>query len=333
MPGRPEAGAPSVILIRGSPTRIGNRRPDMRMPFIPRFLSVNRAALAACVVLALGLTACRDKDEAVAPPPAAQTTPPPAPPAPELKDVSEHDPRYVVGISFPPEAKQYPGLASALQRYADGARADLQKAVQAADPAKQSSPYDLTLNFSMLVRMPELVAVAADGSSYTGGAHGEPLVARFVWLPKQDRMLTANDLFANATAWNTISDYAREQLHAALSQRIDADELPPDERAETIRTVGRMIDEGTQPSAATFAAFEPIPAPAPDGERLMGLRFVFPPYQVGPYVDGVRTVDVPTEILSPLLVPQLKPLFVDVKPPQPAVPVDGDPAGPPQIAK
>ena len=77
MPGRPEAGAPSVILIRGSSTRIGNRRPDMRMPLIPRLLSTNRAALAACVVLALGLTACRDKDEAVAPPPAAQTTPPP----------------------------------------------------------------------------------------------------------------------------------------------------------------------------------------------------------------------------------------------------------------
>lgn len=305
----------------------------MRMTLSPRFASANRAVLAACVVLALGLTACRDKDEAVAPAPAAQTVPPPAPPAPELKDVIEHDPRYVVGISFPPEARQYPGLAVALQRYADGARADLIKAVQAADPAKQTSPYDLTLNFSMLVQTPELVAVAADGSSYTGGAHGDPLVARFVWLPKQDRMLTANDLFANATAWNTISDYAREQLHATLSQRIDADELPPAERAETIRTVGRMIDEGTQPKAATFAAFEPIPAPAPDGERLMGLRFVFPPYQVGPYVDGVRTVEVPTALLTPLLVPQLKPLFVDVKPPQTDASDEGDAAGLPQIAK
>jgi len=299
----------------------------------PRFIFPKHAALAACVLLALGLAACRDKEEAVTPPPAAQTTPPPAPPPPELKDVIEHDPRYLVGISFPPEAKQYPGLATALQQYADGAKAELMKAVQAADPAKQSSPYDLTLNFSMLLRTPELVAVAADGSSYTGGAHGDPLVARFVWLPKQDRMLTANDLFANPTAWNTISDYVREQLHAALSQRVDADELPPDERAETMRSVGRMIDEGTQPTAATFAAFEPIPAPAPDNERLMGLRFVFPPYQVGPYVDGVRTVDVPTEILSPLLVPQLKPLFVDVKPPQPAVPVEGETIGTPQVVR
>lgn len=314
------------------PHWIGNRRPDTPMPITPRSQAAKRTALAVSVALILGLTACRDKDEAVAPPPAAQTTPPPAPPAPELKDLIERDPRYVVGISFPPDAKRYPGLAAALQRYADGARDELLKAVQAADPAKQSAPYELTLNFSMLAESPAVVAVAVDGASYTGGAHGDPLMARFVWLPKQERMLTANDLFANATAWNTISDYAREQLHAALSQRVDADELPPDQRAETIRTVGRMIDEGTQPTPTAFAAFEPIPAPAPETERLMGLRFVFPPYQVGPYVDGVRTVDVPTAILSPLLVPELRPLFVDVKP-QAAVPVEGDMAGPPQIAR
>ena len=285
--------------------------------------------LATALVLALALVACdKDKPQTAAPPPAPAASRPAPPPA-ELKDIIEHDARYVVGISFPPEARKYPGLATALQGYADGARAELLKAVQGADPAKQTSPFDLTLNFSLLLETPDVVAVAADGSSFTGGAHGDPLVARFVWLPKQQKMLTANDLFADPNAWTLLSDYAREQLHAALSQRVDADELSPTERADVMRSVGRMIDEGTEPTATAFAAFEPIAAPAPDGGRLMGLRFVFPPYQVGPYVDGVRTVEVPTAVLMPSLSPALRPLFVDVKPAPAPVPTDATAA--PQV--
>ena len=274
---------------------------------------------ALALLLTLSLPACRDREEATPPKPATTAkTETPAPAPIELKDVIEQDARYIIGISYPPAAKRYPGLAEALHRYAEGARAELLKAVQAADPAKQIAPYELSLNMTLLTDTPDVVAVAADGASFTGGAHGVPLVARFVWLPKQQKLLTANDLFIDPAGWSTISDYAREQLHAALSQRVDADELPPGERAEVMRSVGRMIDEGTEPAPASFAAFEPVLAP--DGVKLMALRFVFPPYQVGPYVDGVRTVEVPTAVLAPLLTPELRPMFVVVQPPPVAAP-------------
>lgn len=280
------------------------------------------------LVLVLSMTACRDRDQDSTPaaPAAATETPAETAKPVELKDVIEQDARYVVGISFPPAANKYPGLAEALQRYADGARAELMNAVKAADPAKQPMPFDLSLAFTLQAETPELVAVAADGASYTGGAHGAPLVARFVWLPKQNRLLTANELFADAKAWSAISDHVREQLHATLSQRVDADELPPAERAEVMRTVGRMIDEGTRPVPSSFAAFEPVLAPG--GEKLVALRFVFPPYQVGPYVDGVRSVEVPTRVLAPLLVAQWRPMFVDA--PAPAA-VAADVGGPPVL--
>lgn len=280
----------------------------------PSFMAL--AVLAA----ALLLPACK-KDKDATPPPtvpaeaAVQLQPAPA----ELKDVIEQDARYIIGISYPPAAKKYPGLAEELRRYAEGARAELLKAVQGGDPAKQTSPYDLTLNFTLIAETPELVAVAADGAAFTGGAHGAPLVARFVWLPQQNKLLTANDLFPDPKGWNAISEYAREQLHASLSQRVDADELPAGERAEVMRSVGRMIDEGTTPVPASFAAFEP--ALAPDSDKLMGLRFVFPPYQVGPYVDGVRTVEVPTAVLMPNLAPAYRAMFVVAKP-VPATPLD-----------
>lgn len=286
-----------------------------------------RFPIAAALCAALLLAACKkDRDETSTPQTAETPVAAPAPPAPvELKDVIENDARYIVGISYPKQAAKYPGLAEALHRYAETARGELLKAVAAGDAAKQNGPYDLTLNFTLVAETPEVVGVAADGSSFTGGAHGTPLVARFVWLPQQNKLLASDQLFADPRSWAVISDYTREQLHAALSQRVDDDELPPEERADIMRSVGKMIDAGTEPQAASFAAFEPVLAP--DSDKLMALRFVFPPYQVGPYVDGVRTVEVPTAVLLPHLAPEFRGMFVVAKPavvaeaaPEPAAP-------------
>jgi hypothetical protein len=67
-----------------------------------------------------------------------------------------------------------------------------------------------------------------------------------------------------------------------------------------------MIEEGTAPDPANFDQFEPIPG---DAGRLAGLRFVFPPYQVGPYAAGTQSVDVPAALLRPLVAPAYRDLF------------------------
>lgn len=232
----------------------------------------------------------------------------PAPPvAGALEDVLETNARYIIGISYPPVAEKYPGLASELKKFADSARSELMQAVSGLGNDTPTSPYDLSLRFNPLLETPQLVAIAADGSSYTGGAHGTPLIARFVWLPQQNTLLQADKLVPQAAGWKAISDYVREQLHGALSQRVDADELSPGERAELIRSAGKMIDEGSEANARNFAQFEPI---AGAGGKLKGLRFVFPPYQIGPYADGTQTVEVPAEILLPHVAPEYRMLFV-----------------------
>jgi hypothetical protein len=43
--------------------------------------------------------------------------------------------------------------------------------------------------------------------------------------------------------------------------------------------------------------------------RLRALRFVFPPYQVGPYSDGVQTVEVPASVLLPHVAAEYRGLF------------------------
>lgn len=224
----------------------------------------------------------------------------------ELRDVVEMDSRFIVGISYPPEANKYPGLAAELHRYAQAAREELMEAVGGAT-LQPGTMYDLSLSFTTLVDTPDMLAIAADGSSYTGGAHDNPLIERFVWLVREQKLLTADELVPGDGDWQVISGYVREQLHAALSQRIDADELAPDERSRLIRSAGRMIDEGSGPDVANYQQFEPVPGP---GGKLSGLRFVFPPYQVGPYSDGVQTVEVPAAVLVPHVAEAYRGLFV-----------------------
>ena len=262
----------------------------------------------ALSLLSLGLLACnREGPAPVVPPPSTSATTALSKSASPLADVVETTPDYVIGISYPPSAARYPGLATKLKRYADAARAELLQAVKARQDAHAgASPYDLSISFTEVLDSPTLFAVAADGSSYTGGAHGAPLIARFVWLPQKGRLLNASDLVPDAQSWTPIAAHVREQLHSALSQRVDADDLPPGERVEVLRNASRMIDDGTEPRPDNFAMFEPVVAPS---GKLRALRFVFAPYQVGPYSDGTQTVEVPAAVLLPHIAPAYRDLF------------------------
>ncbi len=264
------------------------------------------SCLVPLLLLAM-LPACERQADPRAPDAQVPAAPVQAPEAVPLQDVVETRPDYIVGISFPQSAAKHAGLAQALKAYADAARNDLMQAVAGLQGQKPTAPYDLSLQFSGLVDTPEVVAVAADGSSYTGGAHGNPLVARFVWLPRTQEMLTVQALFPTASAWQVIADASREQLATSLSQRLDADVVEGADRAQLLQSSTSMIDEGTAPKAENFAQFEPV---MDVSGRIRALRFVFPPYQVGPYSDGTRSVDIPAPVLLPLVAPEYKALFI-----------------------
>ncbi|MEN4937887.1 DUF3298 domain-containing protein [Stenotrophomonas sp. TWI1151] len=267
----------------------------------------NRRALrASALAMAMGvvvLAGCNKHDGDTQAPAAPVDTaaeavaPAVAPDAPvELRDVIETSPQAVVGITYPPDIARYPGLAKALGGYADSARAELQQALDGLGNDKPTMPYELSLTFEKVLETPQLVVVTADGSRYTGGAHGEPLVARFVWLPEQQQMLTADKLVADAKGWKAISDYVADQLRKRVATRLSGDEMEPAQMQESLRNASRMIADGTGPSADNFRQFQPLTGS--DG-RISAIRFVFPPYQVGPYSDGTQTVDVPAAVLVP----------------------------------
>lgn len=283
----------------------------LRMPNV-----ANGKTVVAPLLLTAMLAACNRPPSTPADPAGGTPASPPstasseAPPAPAggLSDVAESNPRYVVGISYPPQASRYPQLAKAMGDYASAARAELMHAVDGLGSEKPTAPYELSLAFEMVAETPDVVAVAADGGRYTGGAHGEPLVARFTWLPRQQAMLTIQTLLPSPEGLQAISGYVREQLHTSASLRTEGgDDMTPEDRARLLQSSNEMIDEGTGPDPANFSQFQPVING--DG-RIAAIRFVFPPYQVGPYTDGTQTADVPAQALRPYLAPQLAPLFL-----------------------
>lgn len=262
------------------------------------------------LLLAAGSGCEREREDARAtavPEEPAPTAVAPVPePAPKLEDVIETTGSYIIGVSYDPTISGYPGLSEVVRTHAAQAHAELMEAVDAFGNDQPPSPYELSLAYRTVVETPELVAVSVDGSRYTGGAHAEPIVERFVWLPKQQRMLTAARLIPDEESWSDVGGYIREQLHTALSVRADRDNLAPEERSRLVREADKNIREGTAPDVANFSSFEPRLDPS---GRISGLRFIFPPYQVGPYVDGTQAVDVPAEVLLPHVAPEYRDLF------------------------
>src|SRR3546814_17771753 len=98
------------------------------------------------------------------------------------------------------------------------------QAVDGLAGEKPSEPYDLSLAFNMLAETPQVVTVAANGSSYTGGAHGNPLVARFVWLPQRNELPQAQRLVAGPDRWRAIPHGLSQHLHPEHSRPLDAAE-------------------------------------------------------------------------------------------------------------
>ena len=74
--------------------------------------------------LVLALAACNRSPQQQAAMPAPATAPQPAPAAGpvDLSDISERDPRYLIGISFPPELKRHPALAAEVKHDAEAMR-------------------------------------------------------------------------------------------------------------------------------------------------------------------------------------------------------------------
>ncbi|HET7358705.1 MAG TPA: DUF4163 domain-containing protein [Rhodanobacteraceae bacterium] len=250
-----------------------------------------RLVLCIAASACLGLSAC-GRDPAPAPPAPATTVA-----SGQLTD-SAHSDKYRVIIHYPALPATQAPLAEALRQFGDHAKHDFLATF--ADPARlprtSSYPWTMTLDFKVEARTPDFVSVVAKGDSYTGGAHGNPILASFTYAIGEDRIVTLEDLFTDMPGGlRALSAAARADLRGRLG-------APP---GAGIGSDANWIDTGTAPTAANYQVFSVHPG----GDRADGLQLWFAPYQVASYADGVQTVEIPAAAFAAQLKPGYRAAF------------------------
>ncbi len=265
-----------------------------------------RPALLALACLAAFSTSCR-REAPVATSPAGDSTAQANAAPVVLQDQVEHTPTYLLGITYPKGVALPPGLAQDMKAYADASRKRL---VDAAAPHKAGDPgvpYDMSLEFRQITPQARgLIAIAADGSLYTGGAQGDPLIRRFLWDVRTGSLIRSPDLLTGEAGWVAVSNSVRESLVAQIRTRMDDDKATPEDIDKAIAKMKPVVEAGTTPAASEFSEFEPM---IDTQGKLIGLTFVFPPYQVAGYADGIQRADVPVSVFQQYLDPKYRGLF------------------------
>ncbi len=219
---------------------------------------------------------------------------------PAADEDTGHGDGYSYRIHYPSLDSQWQTLHDALHAYADTQKKDF-IAAQAGEHSANAGEYKLDITFTVARHTDEFVSVLVSGSSFTGGAHPNPLTASFVAYTAQNRLVAIGDLFTDqAAALKIISDEARAQLQGRFDAQLREQIGEGDKLAPALKEMREWVERGTEPKAENFAAY------LVDGldSKAIGLTLVFPPYQVAPYVDGAPQVEVPARLFHTLLKPE-----------------------------
>jgi hypothetical protein len=210
-----------------------------------------------------------------------------------------HGDGYSYHIRYPALDQEWTALSGALHEYATVQKKDF-LAAQSGERSPNVAEYQLDITFNVARRTDDFVSVLVNGSSYTGGAHPNPLVASFVLHTSDRKLVTIGDLFADTdAAMKILSDESHRQLEGRFDAQLRDQVGEGSALAPALKDMREWVARGTEPKPENFAVF------LVDGleSKAIGLTLVFPPYQVAPYVDGAPQIEVPAKLFHALLKP------------------------------
>ncbi len=211
---------------------------------------------------------------------------------------SATDRLYTLEVDSPELKPDWAPLKVALDDYVVRRKHEFLEGLK--DPAAQREarqmPWDLNLDIAVAAHTDRFVNAQVDGSSFTGGAHPLPIVDSFTYDIANRRLIALDDLFADPRAAEAaFAVEARRQLLTEL----DAPDNP-------LASDPQLIREGTEPGKQHYRVFGLVTG---DDDKVHGLSFTFPPYQVAAYAAGTQTLDVPTTVFEALLKPEYRDAF------------------------
>ena len=195
--------------------------------------------------------------------------------------------------SLAPEAALEPALVRDMRAEALAERAKVLREAEAA--SADTRPGDRKYQYEWIERWkPEaetdlLLALSAQQYTYTGGAHGNVLLRSVLWDRGVGRRLGFAELFQTPAK-------AMAALKPAFCTALD------EERKQ--RRGGELGQ--TFNDCPDFAAY-PI-VPMGDGE-INALRVLVPPYEAGPWAEGVYEITLDAALVRPFLAARYAPAF------------------------
>ncbi len=243
--------------------------------------------------------------------PAPEATPPPAAQAGSAvgtRELLDSGPGWGFRAEWPAAVERYPRLAEAIRDSIGAARREIigyatpegdgPPCGPDAEPegCEVTPPIETQMQWRIAIETPHYVAASMEGYRYTGGAHGMPMYETVHYEVASDRLLEVVDLMQNRSGWEALAERLRAELYRRGEESLF--ESPPEEVDAQRAAQREWIDRGTEPGPQQLGLF--VPHAGADG-RVAVLTFIFPPYQVGPYVEGTHGIDVPlTQIVDQL---------------------------------
>lgn len=197
---------------------------------------------------------------------------------------------FAFTYAYPAQAAALPRLAAMLDAERDKALSDLDTQTaeaqkDAADNAYPFNPHMLGVSWKVTGENDVLLAMVAEISSYSGGAHGNTGYEALIWDKLGNRRVALEAIFTDLTA-------ALEPMRQAYCDALNADRR--ERRGEFIGEADDMFN-----ACPPFSDLVMVPYAGGDSgfDRIM---FIAAPYVAGPYVEGAyeNSIAIPTATLD-----------------------------------
>lgn len=143
--------------------------------------------------------------------------------------------------------------------------------------------YSYSEDWHIAADVPSLLIMQSDGYSYTGGAHGMPIVTALFWDKAKKQRLATGAIFEMPALIAVIRDRFCKALDDERGKRRGApvDANDPNELPDFVQCVD--------------IAKQTILPVSLKGQALDTLRVVIMPYEAGPYAEGIYEIDLPAD--------------------------------------
>jgi hypothetical protein len=250
--------------------------------------------ILSLVFVTAGLAACRGETDRTN----GGDSPPPARASADKDTQSGQQGLYTMELSLPDLPSKAAPLRATIDRYVDRQKRAFMDSLDAPGARERARelPWDLNLDIAVASRTDRFINVQVDGSAFTGAAHPAAIVDSFTYDVEARRVIGIRELFADPhAAESAFAAEARRQLLSAL-----------DDQEEPLASDSEQVDAGTEPGKDHFRVFSLLTGP---DNKVHGLTFIFPPYQVASYAAGPQAVDVPSDAFLSYLKPEYRGAF------------------------